>query len=359
MTGKFVRHSPEYYEWRIQDRLEKLNKDPDSLPLLDDLGVAYDKLGQHERALDIARRAEALDPDRYETVANLGTFLIHAGQLQEGLAYIRRAIEINPDAHFGREIVQQHLVEYVLLVRKLSTTEGTLPMQVQLERAFREVVDPGLEDLQYYSLSHRPVGLGPRGFAAYATLPLEGAEEAFLTQEEALTGVLGMMRFGNYRSPILLEALGDLLVAQGDLRLAARAYLRAADEVESEEAKAAFRELAEGSLRRQTLHMGTHRNLSLAQVNSFLNTEQAKAESWFARLREQELSWIAAGEDVDQLFQEKYAKEPAALASPSGWATSMAAFLHVLFIGLILFAIAFGILSLLRAIGKGLNRLKT
>src|SRR5205823_3773549 len=52
ITGKFLRHSPEFYEWRIRDRLAKLERDPHNLAYLDDLAVAYDKLGQHDKAIE-------------------------------------------------------------------------------------------------------------------------------------------------------------------------------------------------------------------------------------------------------------------------------------------------------------------
>src|SRR5687768_4983213 len=52
ITGKFLRHSKEFYEWRIQDRLKKLEAEPDNLAYHDDLGVAYDKTGQHDKAIE-------------------------------------------------------------------------------------------------------------------------------------------------------------------------------------------------------------------------------------------------------------------------------------------------------------------
>ena len=67
---------------------------------------------------------EQLYPGLYETRANLGTFYIHAGELEQGVEQIELAIEINPDAHFGREIYQKHLVNYVL-TRKVDGKFGT------------------------------------------------------------------------------------------------------------------------------------------------------------------------------------------------------------------------------------------
>src|SRR5947207_15309999 len=52
-TGKFLRHSPAFYEWRVKDRLAKLEKEPTNLDWHDDLAVAYDKLGQTDKAIEV------------------------------------------------------------------------------------------------------------------------------------------------------------------------------------------------------------------------------------------------------------------------------------------------------------------
>ena len=119
LAGKFTRHSRAYYEWRIEDRERRLKEKPDDPNLTDDLAVAFDKTGRTDEAIALMRKSRERDPMRYETLANLGTFLIHAGKFEEGLTFIRKAIEVNPDAHFGREIVQAQLVEYVLFWRRL------------------------------------------------------------------------------------------------------------------------------------------------------------------------------------------------------------------------------------------------
>src|SRR5262245_58215413 len=113
ITGKFVRHSPEYYEWRITDRQEKLQQSPDDPALVDDLAVAYAKLGRPEQGIPLLEQSLAARPDRYETVSNLGTLHFFAGRLEASKDYIRRALAINPGAHFGREKYQLLLTEYV------------------------------------------------------------------------------------------------------------------------------------------------------------------------------------------------------------------------------------------------------
>src|SRR5579884_4228255 len=118
ITGKFLRHSPEFYHWRIQDRLRKLHEDPNNLASYDDLAVAYDKTGQYDRALETILAKDGKRVGLYETEANRGTFLIHAGRLEEALEHISEALRINPDAHFGREKYQALLVEYMLERRR-------------------------------------------------------------------------------------------------------------------------------------------------------------------------------------------------------------------------------------------------
>jgi hypothetical protein len=293
ITGKFLRHSPEFYEWRIADRKRKLEADPYNLSYYDDLAVAYDKTGRHDEAIKTILAKDRLKPGLYETEANLGTFLIHSGKLKEGLVHIDNAIRINPDAHFGREKYQKALVEYVL---KRGGAK-TLPlMGPPPEESYTE----------------------PRtGFAfslrSDALQPLAADERA-----AAVKGILGIMRFGNYDSPIVLEALGSVLAdgvgyvpEQDAKRMAARAYLKASYEVKDEAAKAAYRKLAESSLNLQT-------RAPLARVEQDFQRELADAREWYERLRQDELSWIRDGKDPEAEFDKLYAADPQPLDTDDG-----------------------------------------
>src|SRR5262245_2386828 len=113
ITGKFVRHSRAYYEWRVADRQAKLAAMPNDPALIDDLSVAYAKLGRPEDGIALLEKSLAIQPDRYETHSNLGTLHFFAGHLDTSKEYIRRALAINPNAHFGREKYQLLLTEYV------------------------------------------------------------------------------------------------------------------------------------------------------------------------------------------------------------------------------------------------------
>ena len=277
VTGKFLRHSPEFYRWRIDNRLKRLEADPANLALLDDLAVAYDKTGRHDLAIETAQRADALRPNRYETAANLGTFHFHAGRLREGLPHIGRALAVNSDAHFGREKYQKLLAEYVL-----ERDKGTPPALPLCE-------------------------VGAEGQATHTFADFVGTGD----DAAAIRGVLGMMKFGRHDSPVLLEALASLLTRgesnpSGDAkRLAARAYLKASYGVDDENARRQYRQLATRSLEMQLSGSNT-----IEQVEADFRAELADAEAWYADLRQRELGWIAAGTDPEAEFDKLYDAEP-------------------------------------------------
>lgn len=225
----------------------------------------------------------ALDENRYESHANLGTFYLHARDFKNGLKHIDRALAINPHAHFGRERYQRHLVEFI-------QTRG---------------------DSRFMHDHHSDIG--SRGFYLF----LSDYHRGDANVQAAIEGVLGMMRFGNHQSPILLEALASLLVAPtagslhyGDARLlVARALLKASYESTGAEA-AHYREQAEAVLER-------HHDADVATIEPEFHQELAEAAQWFATLQTDEMAWIAAGVDVDAKFAEKYYAEPQLSASGS------------------------------------------
>ncbi len=307
ITGRFLRHGEAFYRWRIEDRTARLAKTPEDLALHDDLAVAYDKVGESRKAIEIMLAKAKLRAGLYETEANLGTFYIHAGDYEQGLVHIGRAIQINPEAHFGREIYQKLLVEYVLTKRE--DGELVLPMRRTEGR------NRGHEGFADFVLERRKV---------MEKEPVEGEDPWAIEMAAALKGVLGMMRFGHHDSPVLLEALGDLLLAgkgEGGKRLACRAYLKAALETQGG-VRAAYRARATASLDMQTVHGGTTETLTVQQVEQTLREELEAAEAWYAQVLADEQRWIERGENPETKFDEKYygvapPDEPAAPAEPS------------------------------------------
>jgi tetratricopeptide (TPR) repeat protein len=295
ITGKFLRHSKPFYEWRVEDRQKRIaeaaENDESVAALYDDLAVAQEKTGQSEAAIETMLKKEELWPGQYTTQANLGTFYIHSGQLEKGIEHIEKAIEINPDAHFGREVYQKLLVEYVLENR----AQGKL--------------SPPFNDNAY--------GYEAAGFAKFVLekreidpLTEDGSDKVSEEIAKALAGVQGMMHFGNYRSPVLLEALADLLLAgsqeQNARLMACRAYLAASYVSDSPEAQDAFRASAERCIGSQLQTGSDHDSVQLATVEVEFERELKDAHAWFSQLSADEKSWISSSLNPDAEFDRQY-----------------------------------------------------
>ena len=311
ITGKFLRHSKEFYYWRTKDREEKIKMYPDSIALYDDLAWAYDKIGEQDKAIDIMLKKDKLSPGLYETYANLGTHHVHKGESKTGVEYIKRAIEINPEAHFGREVYQMHLVEYVI-AKKDSLGNYDLPLGTQNNNFYN------------YLKKHEFKGSSQKEIA------------------KAIKGIAGMMKFGHYESPVLLEVLGDLLnaadngVDKGAGHLASRAYLKASFEVEDSIASKKYYEKASQARERNfsgrlsgrfgranedpnergerliprasDFHGHAQRMDDLVTI---LKLETQAANKWFnEEIKSKELEWIKAGVNPDSAFSATFYKEP-------------------------------------------------
>jgi tetratricopeptide (TPR) repeat protein len=305
ITGQFPRHSASFYQWRVQDRTRQLADDPNAKLAYNDLAVAYEKLGEHDRAIQIIQQKEEKWPGEYETAANLGTFYVHRGDYEKGIAEIQRAIEINPDAHFGREIYQKLLVEYILSRQ----ADGVVKLPLD--------PNPGSP--------HQPQGFADWVLAS-RRVDLANMDEVAEELGRAQKGVLGMMRFGHYNSPILLEALSDLLGSgqDGDAkRLAVRALLKAAYETEGD-VSVAYREKAESALVMQTISPQKERQLPLKELEARFQQELKAAQKWYRALEANEKRWIEQGLDPEAEFLKQYSEKPGTsrqgqLVPPSNW----------------------------------------
>lgn len=286
ITGKFLRHSPKFYQWRIEDRLRKLAQSPENIALYDDLGVAYQKTGQLEKALEAMTTKDKLRPALYETKANMGTFYILAGDLQKGLPLINEALKINPHAHFDRERYQKWLVEYAIS----KYPDGKLRFPLRKTRT-----EPRFSDFIAVKSTGQP---------------------GFLSQEasqKAVQAVLGMMRFADYDNPLLLEVLGDLLIAsdlpEDGKQLSARAYLAASYKFKGQPEEKGYRTLAEQALHNQA-RSGDDRQLPLTSLEEEFRKERAAAEAWYKELEKRESTWIDQGLNADSEFDKLYHNQP-------------------------------------------------
>ncbi len=297
ITGKFLRHSPEFYQWRIKDRLEKLKTDPGNLELHDDLAVAYQKTGQTDKAIDVMFDKEKIKPGVYETYSNLGTFYILKGEFAKGLPYIDKALAINPDAHFGREKYQKWLIEHALAQQDV---------QLQSEK---------VSEYQQKRLAN---------FQTFLEQKVRGPDGGMNLEQvqAAVKGILGMMRFADHDHPLLLVALGDLLGsdhgqnARVDAkRLSARCYLLASYRVKEDDARKRLRGLADEVLKMQMLNGAEEGAKKLSVIEAEFKQEMADADEWYAALKAKEVAWIANGANVEEEFDRLYQEEPASAST--------------------------------------------
>lgn len=151
IVGRFERNPPQYYQMRV-DRLAPIFKSgKPTLEELDDLAVAYDRLGKGDEAIEVmAEKAKRLkkNPNKehqYRYHANLGTFQVHKwlreGAKKESIALakaslknIQAAIKINPEAHFGREAVQLKCIEWLIETK-------TQPDRVEAQPLYEYLLD--------------------------------------------------------------------------------------------------------------------------------------------------------------------------------------------------------------------------
>ncbi|MBI1182898.1 hypothetical protein GC194_01410 [bacterium] len=284
ICGKFLRHSPEFYYWRAKDRESQLRVS-DNPSYYDDLAVSYAKLGELEKAINVMLQKETKYPGKYETYANLGTFYLHHAELDKGLEYIKKAIEINPDAHFGREKYQMYLAEY--LQSKVVNDQLKFPLSGSLGISFNDD-----NAANFYNFL-----LEKEGNSADQKL----SEEA---QQKAVTGLLGMMKFGNFKSPVLLEALGDLLMAdcyeEAARELAAKAYLAASRTFDNKKIKDAYYFKANSCLA-EISEATNADNLMTALVQ-----EIAQGDAFYEDLRSKEIEWILSGKNPEIQYTNTY-----------------------------------------------------
>jgi tetratricopeptide (TPR) repeat protein len=312
ITGKFLRHSPEFYQWRIKDREQRLKDHPSELGLYDDLGVAYDKIGNDEKAIGLMLQKEHIAPGLYETYANLGTFYLHSGQYDKGVAMIDKALDLNPDAHFGREKYQKYLAEYVATRAK----DGKVVLPLTRTTPYpASVKGDDEEGWKAYRIQRQDDN--------YVAFLMKSEKRDLLSEDEtyrATKGILGIMKFGKHNSPVILEVLANLLaLVNGDQpfgkgkELAGRALLKASYEVKDDAAKKEYRQLAKKAIE---YSQPNHRGLTLDEMESDFKKELADADAWYADLREKEIGWIRNGQNPEAEFDKLYVKDPA-VASPT------------------------------------------
>lgn len=288
ITGAFPRHSQEFYEWRRKTCEQQLAKNPALWPLYNDLAVAQHKLGDHKSAIATMLTKEKFRPGMYETYSNLGTFYIYTGELERAVTWIDKALAINPNAHFGREKYQKWLVEWQLDLKKPKSENDSSPQP-------KFSPDNMLWGFALFVANKE----------ASKDMPSPASDLALSPERTlaAIRGVAGMMRFADFDNPLLQEAMGDLLLCgeqqKNAAQLASLCYLHAAHETADDDKKSIL-------LAKCKMSGRFTKDFDQKQLDSLLINGLKQGDDYFQAIREDEISWIAAGLDAGAEFQKKY-----------------------------------------------------
>ncbi len=283
LTERYRRHSDAWYRKRnenVRKKIEKLNQknvtDQDVrtklFNLYDDLGVGLERLGKHDKALEVLREKKAkqdkagVQENRmYTTYANLGTVLAHKhlpaalrgnrqakSSVRQALDHLNKAVDINPSAHFGRETWQITALAFLLaatennrLIKQFDFTGNRLAAEPNPETG------SAVDDIVMYKRftdkytteelrnPQNEVARSLRDFVAKLEKEdlmkkvnlTDDLRNTPFTEEvpfdRPVLGIIGMWRLGGGPNPHFALALGEIMLRVGQRHIAWEAYQRA------------------------------------------------------------------------------------------------------------------------------------
>lgn len=363
---RYAVHGKAFYAQRNKLTQEALTKEKNKpgpwqpsreyFALLDDLAVGLEKLGQHAEAVDLMQKKLEQQKehgfagrDLYGTHANLGTFLVlwqfdegfadlprARARMKESIAHIHKAIEVNPEAHFGREIWQVVLEEFILaslddpdLLNRYDMVGNVL--EVEVDPQFRSCAQQHFR----YTVFPAPPGedVTPEQRASFRTMITRvGAEDEAWSErvptahnkpvpfDEPTLGIIGMWRMGGGANPFFALALGEIMLRVGQRHIAWTAYQRAS------QLSAAFSTDAD-RVKKFVAHCRKRQSV----IENQLSTDEAHAlgarfdrelaygQKYQRAFQEYEAQKIAAGADLhDPHFYDAFHAEHGPIASRVG-----------------------------------------
>jgi hypothetical protein len=376
---RFPRHGTAYYlerNRRVRQNLADLKQrgDADGRPseqyfaLLDDLAVGLEFVGEHNEAIRVLR--DKLEQQKalgltgrqlYSTYANLGTFLIlgpfrqvRPGNeadkqvLREGLALIQQSIDVNPDAHFGREIWQAVLIEYMIA---LHGNPDMLANYDMIGNSLDKEIDPSKrrcltkpEDYGHgfhltaenflaatsptpnsrKDLRNLITRVGAEGSVSLV-LPSLSAPVPF---DEPTLGIIGMWRLGGGAHPYFALALAETMLRVGQEYIAWSAYERAARLAPLAWPERPQQELFEAHCRkREAAIEGQLPSATVARLRPAFEADLARGQEYQRAYQRYEEEQIHAGRPLDDPhFFDTFDAEHGSIASRVGPEDQFAAY---------------------------------
>lgn len=223
ILGQFWNHTPEYYQARVANGLEKLGVDKivrEQFGLVDQLTVAYLQLEQYDAALATINRKEAVDSGDYGLLAN------------RSLIYAKRALSgRSPDAS----------ADWTAALANAQAALGKAADPLKRDALYLRLLgwlkqaagDPGMrlkQSVLGYDILARfdEVLARDRAAGIEHPLPLNNADVARLLGEDPLLieTLTALIAIDSLATPDGILALSDLCAVQGELETAYYGYCR-------------------------------------------------------------------------------------------------------------------------------------
>ncbi|MBI2302879.1 MAG: hypothetical protein HYU66_28565 [Armatimonadetes bacterium] len=212
--GAWPKHTREYYQRRLRQVADEAGKGGMTAALYDDKTVATARLGDLKQAVALLQEKEKAFPGEPGTLANLGTLRMWQERWDDAVAALSRLVDLHPAGEFALARYQLEAARFYQRtdggLRAVPETLLGFSFEQKLGEGFR-VTAPGGGDEREVETQRKHVlarlGLGADAFDALNDMLVEWPTE----QAEAYL------------------ALGELLAAWGDPRLAWHSYQRALD----------------------------------------------------------------------------------------------------------------------------------
>jgi hypothetical protein len=374
---RFARHGRDYYlerNRRVREELKDRKPDARTFALMDDLAVGLEFAGDHDEAIRLMRdklkQQQALglkDRDLYSTHANLGTFLIlgpfrkvipgdaaSKAKLREGLEHIHESIRVNPEAHFGREVWQAVIVEYmaaslddpsILLKYDMigNRLDASINPSMRRSHHLPSLRPPGLPDVVRRLEAGEPLTPEELTLAEqwrgniWRTGAEDGWKEAVKSShtqpvpfDEPCLGIVGMWRLGGGAHPYFSLALSETMLRSGQRYIAWCGYERTAKMASLYwPDEAVQQKLTDHCRQRQTLIESSLPAADVTALRPRFEAELKYGQDYQQAYQDYEAEQIRAGKSIDapdfydafHAGRKPIASRPgeADEAPPSGW----------------------------------------
>ena len=351
-------HGRAYYEERnrrVQQALAQAPAEP-NWNLVDDLAVGLDRLGRHSESVAMMRKKLARQQQEsitgshlYSSYANLGTFLI-LWQLDEGFAdlpkakeriresidLVHKSIAVKPDAHFGREVWQAVLEEWLLAF--LDDPQLLLKFDMVGNRLDAPVNPQHLRPLSHeahfawHREAKRFLRDGDSGesrtrireYVARVGAENDWSEAASTSHheptpfDEPTLGIIGMWRYGGGANPHFSLALAETMLRVGQRYIAWCGYERTVQLAGGvpEVVRAQFIQHCRD---RQKIIEDQLPEEEVAKLRPRFEAELKFGQDYQAAYQKYEAGQIAAGASIDDpRFYDAFQRTHGDIASPVG-----------------------------------------